>query len=119
MVENIQDGLIIVENGQFVFANRRISAITGYSMEELKGMKQEDLVSREDCDHIENLITKTSPGSEDSREITFWITRKDGSRRCILGRITTAVRDTIVSSYVTMTDITEATEREKALRTDR
>ncbi len=117
MVENIQDGLIIVENGQFVFANRRISAITGYSIEELKGMKQEDLVSREDCDHIENLITKTSPGSEDSREITFWITRKDGSHRCILGRITTVVRDTIVSSYVTMTDVTEATEREKALRT--
>ena len=116
MVENIQDGLIIVENGQFVFANRRISTITGYSIEELKGMKQSDLVSREDCDHIENLITKTSPGAEDSQEITFWITRKDGSRRCILGRITTAVRDTIVSSYVTMTDITEATEREKALR---
>ncbi len=26
------------------------------------------------------------------------------------------IRDTIVSSYVTMTDITEATEREKVLR---
>jgi PAS domain S-box-containing protein len=38
MAENIQDGLIIVEQGRIVFANRRISEITGYSDEELKEM---------------------------------------------------------------------------------
>jgi PAS domain S-box-containing protein len=116
MVENIHEGLIIVENGQFVFANQRISAITGYSLEELKEMKPPDLISREDSKNIGFLITHDSPGSEDSREITFWINRKDGNRRCILGRITTALRNTVVSSYITMTDITETTEREKELR---
>ncbi len=35
MAENIQDGLIIVENGNFVFANHRIADISGYSNEEL------------------------------------------------------------------------------------
>jgi PAS domain S-box-containing protein len=116
MVENIQDGLIIVENGEFAFANRRISAITGYSLEELQRMRPPDLVSQEDCRTIEDLVTHTSPGSGDPREVTFWINRKDGIRRCILGRITSARRDNIISSYITMTDITEATEREKALR---
>jgi len=116
MVENIQDGLIIVENGKFVFANRRISTITGYSLEELQRMRPPDLVSREDCENIEDLVTHICPGSEDTREITFWINRKDGNRRCIFGRITTALRGSIVSAYITMTDITEATEREKALR---
>jgi PAS domain-containing protein len=38
MAENIHDGLIIVEQGRIVFANRRISEITGYSDDELKEM---------------------------------------------------------------------------------
>lgn len=38
MAENIHDGLIIIEQGRIVFANRRISEITGYPDEELREM---------------------------------------------------------------------------------
>ncbi len=64
MVENIQEGLIIVENGQFVFANQRISAMTGYSLNELKEMRPPDLISREDCKNIEYLVTHDPPGQK-------------------------------------------------------
>ena len=116
MAENIQDGLIIVENGKFVFANHRIADITGYSKEELTRMKSSDLVSSEDHDKIDSIVTTIRPDSEKPGEFTIWINRKGGSRRCILGRVTAALHDATVSTYITVTDITESTEREQALR---
>ena len=116
MAENIQDGLIIVENGDVVFANHRIAIITGYSNEELIKMKSADLVSPEDRDKIEKMVKNIQADSERPGEVTIWINRKDGSRRCILGRVTAANYNNNINTYITMTDITESTEREQALR---
>ncbi len=116
MAENIQDGLIIMENRNFVFANHRIADISGYSTEELIHMKSVDLASREDHEKIEEIVRNTRPDSEKPGEFTVWINRKDGSRRCILGRVTAALHNNTVSTYVIMSDITESTEREQALR---
>jgi PAS domain S-box-containing protein len=116
MAENIQDGLIIVENGKFVFSNHRIADITGYSKEELTRMNSADLVSMEDHEKIEGIVKSVRPDSEKPGEFIVWMNRKDGSRRCILGRVTAALHDRTVSTYITVTDITESTEREQALR---
>ena len=116
MAENIQDGIIIVENGNFVFANHRIADISGYSNEELSRMKSADLVSPEDHEKIEEIVSYTRPDSEKPGEFTIWINRKDGHRRCILGRVTSALHNNTVSTYIAMTDITESTAREQALR---
>jgi len=116
MAENIQDGLIIMENRNFVFANHRIADISGYSTEELIHMRSVDLASREDHEKIEEIVRNTRPDSEKPGEFTVWINRKDGSRRCILGRVTAALHNNTVSTYVIMSDITESTEREQALR---
>ena len=116
MAENIQDGLIIVENGKFVFANHRIAEITGYSKEELSRMKSADLVSPEDHEKIEDIVTNTQPDAEKPGDFTIWIHQKNGARRCILGRVTASMHNTTVSTYITITDITESTEREQALR---
>ncbi|MDD1688546.1 MAG: hypothetical protein LUO90_03155 [Methanoregula sp.] len=79
-------------------------------------MKSADLVSSEDHEKIEGIVKSIRPDSEKPGEFTLWINRKGGSRRCILGRVTAALHDTTVSTYITVTDITESTEREQALR---
>jgi len=116
MAENIQDGLIIVENGNFVYANRRVSEISGYSTEDLIQMKSMDLVTPEELEKMETIMRDTKPDSKGQGELTFWINRKDGTRRCILGRVTAATQGNTISTYVTMTDVTESAERERALR---
>ncbi|HET6581112.1 MAG TPA: PAS domain S-box protein [Methanoregula sp.] len=116
MAENIQDGIIIVENGNVVFANHRIALITGYSNEELTKMKSSDLVSPEDRDRIEKTLLNFRPDSEEPEGLTIRIKRKDGSLRFILTRVSAAVYDDTFTTYITMTDITESTEREQALR---
>jgi PAS domain S-box-containing protein len=116
MAENIQEGLIIVEKGNVVFANHRIAVITGYSNDELTKMKSADLLSPEDRGRIEKMVSNARPHSEEAEALTIWIKRKDGSLRCILGRVSAAIYNDTVTTYITMTDITESTEREQALR---
>ena len=115
MAENIHDGIIIVENGNVVFANHRIADITGYSDNELTTLKSADLVSQKDRDKIEEIINNSRPGSEKPGEVIILIKRKDGSRRSILGRVTSADFNNTVTTYITMTDITDSTESEKCL----
>jgi PAS domain S-box-containing protein len=79
-------------------------------------MGSADLVSPEDKMKMEEIIQNTHPDSLGQNEITFWINRKDGTRRCILGRVTAAAKGKTISTYVTMTDVTESAERERALR---
>jgi PAS domain S-box-containing protein len=116
MAENIQDGLIIVENKNFVYANRRVSEITGYSTEELIRMHSSDLLSKEDHELFEKMILDASEDAEKKGEVTIWINRKDGTKRCILGRVTAAVQGKTISTYLTMTDVTDSAERERALK---
>lgn len=117
MAENMQDGLVIVENGKFVFANRKLAEITGYSIEELHTMRPPDIVSPEDMERLEPLVTNSDKDLLAApEEHTIWINRKDKTRRCILTRVSKALRGSTSSMYITMTDITNSAEREQALR---
>jgi len=79
-------------------------------------MRSADLVTPEDFDRLDEIIRTTQPGAGAPSRFTVWIRCKDGSRRCILGRVTAAWQGPVMITYLTMTDITESTEREQALR---
>ncbi|MFA7304665.1 MAG: PAS domain S-box protein, partial [Methanoregula sp.] len=88
----------------------------GYSNEELQMMRPPDLISPEDMHTIENIFNNAQGEPPAPEGFTIWINRKDKQRRCILMRVNVAHQDSTVSTYVTMTDITESAEREQALR---
>ena len=58
MADNIQDGLIIMENGKTIYANNRIAEITGYSLEELWAMKPLTIIAPESHEKA----VQTDPG---------------------------------------------------------
>lgn len=130
MADNIQDGLFIVENDRIVFSNRRIKEITGYSFEEIAAMgfhgtlvtdnvqaiADSRIVPVTDKERIEQIFKRVSPDSPVPGEFKIWITRKDGMRRYIQGKMTAAKNGTITSYYITISDITDFAEREKTLR---
>jgi len=130
MADNIQDGLIIVENEKIVFSNRRIKEITGYTTNEIteKGihgtLQTDDLQAIADSGiipptvkcGIEELFRNVRPDSPEPCEFRIWIRRNDGVRRYIHGKITAAERGNIISYYITISDITDFAERETALR---
>jgi len=130
MADNIQDGLIIVENEKIVFSNRRIKEITGYTTDEIaeKGLhgtlQTDDLRAIADSGivpptvrcGIGELFRNVRPDSPKPCEFKIWIRRKDDQRRYIHGKITAAEHGNITSFYITIADITDFAEREKALR---
>ncbi len=130
MADNIQDGLIIVENDKIVFSNRRIKEITGFTTEEIAekgihGTLQTDdiqaiadsgIVPSTDRCRIEEVFHNVRPDSPEPCEFRVWIRRKDGMRRYIHGKVTAAGHGDITSYYITVADITDFADREKALR---
>jgi PAS domain S-box-containing protein len=129
MADNIQDGLVIVENEKIVFSNRRIKEISGYSSEEmadmgLHGLMKEDLKAMSDSGlipvidrhQIVEICKRVQPDSPTPGEFKVWIRRKDGKHCFIHGKITAAKHGDITSTYITIADITDFAEREKILR---
>ena len=130
MADNIQDGLIIVEDEKIVFSNRRIKEITGYTTDEIaeKGihgtLQTDDIQAIADSGivpptvkcRIEELFRNVRPDSPEPCEFRIWIRRKDDQRRYIHGKITAAKHEGVTSFYITIADITDFAEREKALR---
>jgi PAS domain S-box-containing protein len=130
MADNIQDGLIIVEDDKIVFSNRRIKEITGYSAEEMTAMGLHDTLVGDDLQTIvdagivpvtekckmEEIFRNVRPDSPSPNEFKVWIRRKDGALRYLHGKITAAKNGDDISMYVTLSDITDFAEREKSLR---
>jgi PAS domain S-box-containing protein len=115
MVENIHDGLAIIENGRIVFSNRRISEITGYTAEELDNRRPENIVDPEESEKIRSLLASPGEKIPVPIQLRVWIVRKDGIRRYVYGRITRYVRKETVYHFIIFTDMTEIKEQEDAL----
>lgn len=116
MVENIQDGLIIMENGRSVYVNRRLAAITGYSFGEMWEMDPLTRIApesrKEFAQKVKDLESlKSGPG-----EITAWIIRKDGERRFVHARFTILQHEKKTYTFVILTDCTALKEKEDELK---
>jgi PAS domain S-box-containing protein len=115
MAENLQDGIIIHENGRIIYTNSRVQEIFGYSHDELSSIKPSDLVAPEDRDRVQNIIDTCLTSRDVPSDIRFWIVRKDGSRRYIYNRITSLEQKNTMLRYIIVTDITEWKHAQQAL----
>lgn len=117
MAENLREGILILENEKIVFANRGIIDITGYSFEEIHNLDIPSVISQPDQAHFEEIARKVDNGEIPSAEVNFWITRKDGMRRYISGRVTASRIGDVRSIYVTASDITSTITKENSQQT--
>jgi PAS domain S-box-containing protein len=116
MAETISEGFVVAENEQVVFANWRISEITGYARNDLIGMGFTDLMTPEDYKRCRKKFRNTRSKSRISSQFTAGIKCRDGICRCILGKATVVWQDSVSISYVAITDITESAERAQVVR---
>ncbi len=115
MAENIQDGLIISENGRVVYANPRVEEIFGYTREELSALSPVDLAAPEERERIDSFIAGFPNPRNISSDFTLWVVRKDGARRFISNRITSVERGENLTGYTVITDMTEWKHAQDAL----
>ena len=107
MADNIQDGIVIYENGNAVYTNRRVEEIFGYSQNELATRSPIDLAAPEERTRVMKIIDECSASGTVLSSIMFWIIRKDHTRRYISNRITSIERGESLVRYIIITDMTE------------
>ena len=79
LVENATDGVTIIQNKMIKFANKRMSEMSGYSVEELTGMSAFDLIPPDFTPVLEKRFAQSELGQ--SRSETFYTKMlcKDGT----------------------------------------
>ena len=115
MADNIQDALVIIENDQFVYANRRVCEMSGFTFEELRHKDTKALVTPETRLMMDELYRKSITCREPPARFQSWMLCKNGERRCIYGQINSVRHGETISTYITMTDVTAFAQREQEL----
>jgi len=115
MAENIQDGITIWEEKKITYMNKRAEEIFGYDKKELSLMSPADLAAPQERERLREIISFSMESKSIPSDLTFWIERKDGSRRFILNRITSVKNAKGVTCYIITTDFTEWKQANDAL----
>lgn len=118
LIDNSAQGLVVIENGRIVFANRNMETLTGYSVEELRAMSTEQvriLVHPEDQQAVWTRQRDRLSGEDPENPCDFRSIQKDGTVRWLrlhASRITWHGRDAVQAAYVDVTEQKQAEERE-------
>ncbi len=116
LIENIQDGVFIIQDGKIRFANEAFTKIGGYDVEDIIGKDFSEFVAPEDMEKVVYRYSKRQEGENVPRDYEFSVIHKDGSRRLVninVGLINYRGKQ---ASMGTLKDITEKQRAEKKLR---
>jgi len=117
IVENISDGILIIEDNKLVYMNDQVEKIIGYSFDEFQVMNTFEFFINNNFKEHDKL--KERIYAEDMNQIfeqEMWFTRKDGAHRCMNSKLSLQKRnDKSNSLYILIRDITDRKLAEETL----
>ncbi|MCK5216160.1 MAG: response regulator [Methanosarcinales archaeon] len=81
LIDNIQDGLFLIQDGKLKFVNEAFSRIPGYTVDEVLGMEFQDFVAPEDRDMVVDRYVRMMKGEKVLTNYEFHGIRKNEERR--------------------------------------
>ena len=117
LIENIKDGVFIIQDERFQLVNRAFSLITGYSAGEIVGKRFQQLVHPDDRSMVEDRYRRRQAGEEIEREYEIRMLHRDG-RTTLTVIMAVGIIDYFGStaSLGSITDITEKKDLEARLQ---
>ncbi|VVB94784.1 Chemotaxis protein CheY [uncultured archaeon] len=116
LIDNIQDGVFIIQDAIIQFANEAFARMSGYTVKEVIGKDFRELVAPEDLEMVADRYLRRQAGEDVPHEYEFHILHKDGRTRILfnmnVGLITYRER---LASMGTVKDITEKKKLESQL----
>jgi PAS domain S-box-containing protein len=116
LIDNIQDGVFIIQDGKIRFVNEAFARIGGYTVEETTGKDIRELVAPEDLEMAVDRYRRRQAGEDVPPEYEFHMMHKDERTRILInmnvGLINYHGR---VASMGTVKDITEKKRLESQL----
>lgn len=81
LIDNIQDGLFLIQDGKLKFVNEAFSRIPGYTVDEILGMEFQDFVASEDRDMVVDRYVRMMKGEKVLTNYEFHGIRKNEEKR--------------------------------------
>ncbi|MBI5204174.1 MAG: PAS domain S-box protein [Nitrospirae bacterium] len=108
LIENIQDGVFIIQDAKIKFLNEAFAKIIGYTAEELVGIDIQKLIAPEDLDIVMERYQERLAGKDVPKEYEFLMLHKDGATRVIVNMLVgLADYQGRTASMGTVKDVTE------------
>jgi PAS domain S-box-containing protein len=116
LVEEINDGYFVNQNGRIVFANRAFCDLHGYSYREMLGKPYEDLIASKSLSVVRKLYEKRMAG-EDTEDLYIYLRRhKNGGALPTENKVKKIFYQGTYAVAGICRDITERIETEKRIR---
>lgn len=117
LVEHIQDGVFIIQEGKLQFVNPAFASIVGYSVDELAGLKIMDIIAPEDRAMVLERYHQRLKGAPVSEKYEFSLLHHDGITKVLVHMDVglTMIQGRKVS-IGTIRDVTQKRKAEDALR---
>ena len=117
LIENVQDGVFLIQDGELKFVNEAFTRISGYAVEEILGMGFRGFVAPDDRAMVADRYARMMAGEDVPMEYEFHGIRKNGDTRTTVymtvGLLEYQGKPAVIG---TLKDITERKEIEDALR---
>ncbi|MFW5956945.1 MAG: PAS domain S-box protein [Natronomonas sp.] len=116
VIENVHDGLVIIQDELIQFANPRLTELSGYSSDELVGESMTKFVAEE----YEDMVRERYRGRFESEEVTdtyeIEVQTRDGDRLPVELGVGVFTYEGEPATIVAIRDISERTDRTRQLR---
>jgi two-component system cell cycle sensor histidine kinase/response regulator CckA len=114
LIENIQDGVFLIQDLKMQFVNEAFVKMVGYTVEEFAGMDFRQLIASEDVDRVVNWYRRRQAGENIGSEYDFRMLHKDGVTR-VFANMSMGFVDFrgSIASMGTVKDVTELRLAEK------
>ena len=117
LIDNIQDGVFIIQDAEMKFANEAFARMVGYTVEEIIGMDFRELIAPEDSEMVADRYHRRQAGEDIPREYEFCMLHKDRVARVIVNMNVGVINYRgKIASMGTMKDITERKRAEEELK---
>ena len=115
IIENSNQGVLVVRDAMPVYSNKRIVSYTGYSLEELFSKPLSDLIHPDDRDAIDDEYIRSEKRSYTNPNASFRIVKKTGEIRWVEMHTEDILWAEEPATLCYLTDITQHKKYEKEL----
>lgn len=115
LVEQSSDGVVVIQDGEIVFANEQFAKIVGADSNALPGMPIVDLIAPEDRQLARERHEKRMQGASPPDRYEIDIETNAGERRTVEVAISRIDHDNEPAALINVRDVTERNRREQRL----
>jgi PAS domain S-box-containing protein len=110
LVDSINDGIVISQNGEFIFYNNRFAEILGYKPKELQNINYRKIYSRQGLKILMDRFEKRQLGEKVPDRYETYFLKKDGKEIVVDVNVSIIEYEGNPASFAVIRDITEQKE---------